>query len=323
MFLVLIYVDDLVLASNSHDHCHQFKRYLHRCFKLKDLGPLKYFLGIEIARSPEGLFLCQRKYALDILIETGMMGAKPSPSPMEQNHKLSHDAGDPLADLSQYRRLNGRLLYLTITRLDIMYFVHILSQFMQDPRQGHWDAALWILRYLKSSPGQGILLLARNSLDLHVYCDSDWVSYPMTRKSVTGYLVKLGAAPIFWKIKKQPTVSRSSAEAEYRAMANATNDIVWIRNPLQFLGVCVSPARLYCDNQAALHIANNPVFDERTKHIEVDCHFVRECILSGVITPQYTPTHEQLADIFTKALGHRQYHYLLGNLGVSNPHAPT
>ena len=103
MFLaLLIYVDDLVLASNSHDRCHQFKRYLHHCFKLKDLGPLKYFFGIEVARSLEGLFLCQHKYALDILIETGMTGAKPSPSLMEQNHKLSDDAGDPLASPSQY-----------------------------------------------------------------------------------------------------------------------------------------------------------------------------------------------------------------------------
>ena len=111
------------------------------------MGPLKYFLGIKVARSLEGLFLCQRKYALDILIAIGMRGAKPSPSPMEQNYKLSHDAGDPLADPCQYRRLIGRLLYLAITHPDIMYSVHILSQFMQDPRQRHWDAALWILRY--------------------------------------------------------------------------------------------------------------------------------------------------------------------------------
>ena len=106
-------------------------------------------------------------------------------------------------------------------------------------------------------------------------------------------------------------------------MANATSEVVWIRNLLISLGLNVPTAQLHCDNQAAIHIAHNPVFHARTKHIEVDCHFVRERILSGIITPHYTPTTEQLADIFTKALGNRQFRYLLGKLGVANPHAPT
>ena len=131
---LLIYVDDLVLTGNDSHCCIDFKNYLHRCFKLKDLGPLKYFLSIEVARAPAGLFLCQRKYTLDILTETGMLGSKPSPLPIEQQHKLSSDSSDPISNPGQYRRLIGRLIYLTITRLDIQYAVHILSQFMQDPR---------------------------------------------------------------------------------------------------------------------------------------------------------------------------------------------
>ena len=155
MFLaLLVYVDDLVLTGNSSSHCAAFKTYLNNHFKLKDLGSLKYFLGIEVARSPKGLFLSQRKYALDILTETGLLGAKPSLFPMEQKLRLSADSGAPLPDPSQYRRLIGRLIYLTITRPDITYSVHMLSQFMQDPRQGHWDAAVRVLRYLKSNPGQ-------------------------------------------------------------------------------------------------------------------------------------------------------------------------
>ena len=287
------------------------------------MGPLKYFLGIEVARSLEGLFLYQRKYALDVLIETGMLGAKPCSCPMEQNTSLTNDSGVALVDASQYRRLIRCLLYLIITKPDIMYSVHILNQFMQDPRQGHWGAAIRIPRCLKSSPEQRILLPSGNPLDLHVYCNFDWASCPMTRRSITGYLVKMGKAPIAWKTKKQVMVSRSSAEVEYRAMANATSELVWIRNHLLLLGFPVSFARLYCDNQAALHIANNPVFHERTKHIEVDCHFVRERIRSGVLTPEYTPTHEQIADIFYQSLDQRQFHYLLGKLGVSHPYAPT
>jgi len=212
---------------------------------------------------------------------------------------------------------------LTIIGPDTTYAVNILSQFMQNPRQGHWDAAVRVLRYLKSSSGQGILLPAQNTLHMFVYCDSDWASCSMSRQSIKGYLVKLGNAPVSWKTKKQDTVSRSSAEAEYRAMASATSEVVWICNLLLSLGLSVLMARFHCDNQAAIHIANNPVFHEQTKHIEVNCHFVRERILSRVITPQYTPSTEQLVDIFTKALGQRQFHYLMGKLGIANLHAPT
>jgi len=169
----LIYLDDLVHTGNDTQRCVAFKNYLHRCFKLKDLGPLKYFLGIEVARAPTGLFLCQRKYTLNILTETGMLRSKPSLFPMEQQHKFSSDTEDPISTPGQYRWLIWRLIYLTITRPKITYAVHILSQFMQDPRQGHWDAAMHLLRYLKSSPGQGILLPSSNDLHLHVYCDSN------------------------------------------------------------------------------------------------------------------------------------------------------
>lgn len=166
-------------------------------------------------------------------------------------------------------------------------------------------------------------MAAGQDLTIRAYCDSDWASCPMTRRSVTGYLITLGTSPVSWKTKKQPTVSRSSAEAEYQAMANATSEVVWLRNLLRFLNIRVSTAQLYCDNQAALHIAANPVFHERTKHIEVDCHFVRERLVSGDVVTRYISTKDQPADIFTKALGHRQFHHLLGKLGVSDLHAPT
>ena len=131
---------------------------MNNCFKIKDLGPLKYFLGIEVARGPEGLFLCQRKYALEIVDECGLLGAKPAELPIETNHKLAL-ANDPtLDDVTRYRHLIGRLIYLTITQLELCYTVHILSQFMQAPKEQRMDAARWVLRYLKGVPGQGLLL---------------------------------------------------------------------------------------------------------------------------------------------------------------------
>lgn len=195
---------------------------------------------------------------------------------------------------------------------------------MKEPLQAHWEAAMRVLRYLKSSPGQGIILPKENNLELVGFCDSDWAACPLTRRSTSGYLMKLGEAPISWKTKKQVTVSRSSSEAEYRAMAHATSEIIWLRNLLSCLQVqCDSPTLLHCDNQAALHLAANPVYHERTKHIEVDCHFIREHIQSKAISTAYIPTKQQQADIFTKSLGGKQFHELQGKLGVHNPHSPT
>lgn len=147
---------------------------------------------------------------------------------------------------------------------------------MQAPHQAHWDAAMRVLRYLKSSPGQGIILPKDNDLQLVGYCDSDWASCPLTRRSTTGYLMKLGSAPISWKTKKQITVSKSSSEAEYRAMNQAVSEIIWLRSLLSSLQIQYDcPTVLHCDNQAAIHITANPVFHGGTKHIETDCHFIR------------------------------------------------
>lgn len=321
---VLVYVDDILVAGNNPTLCTSFKRYLDDCFRLKDLGPLKYFLGIECARSSEGMFINQRKYALDILEEAGLLACKPVETPLPQNHQLALSTSPLFKDPAQYRRLVGRLIYLTITRPDLSYAVHILSQFMQCPRQDHFDAAIRVLRYIKGHPGQGLMLRADCNLQLYAYCDSDWASCPISRRSVSGYFVMLGQSPISWKTKKQSTVSRSSAEAEYRAMAHACAEVKWLRVLLSSLGVHHrQPIRLSCDNQASIHIASNPVFHERSKHIDIDCHFVRELLLRGVISMAHIGTKFQLADLFTKALGVPAFSFLLSKLGVSDLYAPT
>ena len=321
---VLVYVDDLIISGNDSRAVQTFKSYLSDCFHMKDLGSLKYFLGIKVAWSSADLFLCQRKYTIDIISETGLLGAKPVGFPMEQNHKLGLASSDVLLDPEPYRRLVGRLIYIAVTRPNIAYSVHILSQFMHQPRTDHWDAALRVVRYLKGTPGQGILLRSDSDLTLQGWCDSDWAACPLTRKSLTGWLVFLGYSPISWKTKKQNTVSRSSAEAECRSMATITCELKCLKGLLLSLGVHHPKAiRLFCDSQSALHIVKNLVFHERTKHIEVDCHFVRDAITSGVIDPPYVPTRTQLADIFTKPLGQTQFDTLLHKLGIFNPYAPT
>ncbi|XP_057723450.1 secreted RxLR effector protein 161-like [Arachis stenosperma] len=232
-------------------------------------------------------------------------------------------AGPVISDPSMYRHLIGRLIYLCFTRPDLAYSVHVLFQFMQNPRTEHWHAALRVVRYLKGHPGQGILLPKENDLQLYGWCDFDWAGYPLMCRSLTGWFIQFGTAPISWKIQKQQTVSASSAEAEYRSMAKTTRKLIWINDILSSLHVS-HPAsiRLYCDSQAALHIAKNSVFHKRTKHFEVDCHFIWDEIIHNRLLSSYIPTHLQLADIFTKALGTKQFGKLLVKLGIQNLHAP-
>jgi len=321
---LLVYVVDIVLASNNAAASQQFKAYLHDYFSIKDLGPSKYFLGIEIAYGSDGMYLCQHKYALKIIEECGLLGAKPADFPIEENHKLALATGRELHDATRYRRLVGRLIYLTITRPELTHAVYVLSQFMQSPREENMDAARRVMRYLKGTAGDGLFLHAKNNLQVYGYCDSNWGACPLSHRSLTGYFVTLGGSPISWRTKKQATVSRFSAEVEYRAMAVATSDLIWIRTFLAALGIFhLQPVKVFCDRQAALHIAKNLVFHERTKHIEIDCHFVREKFVSGLLTFGHISSQHQPADILTKALGEQQFEYLKGKLGMINLYAPT
>ncbi|XP_075515853.1 uncharacterized protein LOC142550661 [Primulina tabacum] len=251
---ILLYVDDMIITGNSLESINNVKVFLASCFKLKDLGLLKYFLGVEIARSKMGISINQRKYTLDILQEAGLLGAKPAKFPMEQSLKLTFTEGDILKNPTHYRRLVGKLIYLTITRPEISFAFNTLSQFMQQPRQPHLDAVHRLLRFLKNSLGQGLLFPSKNDLNLVGFCDADWAGDTTTRRSVTGYCVFLGKAIISWKSKKQATVSISSAEAEYRSMASTACEITWLKHLLRDLHIVhPPPVTLYCDNMSSSH----------------------------------------------------------------------
>ncbi|KAD7478862.1 hypothetical protein E3N88_01998 [Mikania micrantha] len=262
----LIYVDDVIIVGNDLDQIQDTKKELHQQFTIKDLGSLKYFLGIEVVQIKDGMVLSQRKYTLDILRDMGL----------------------------------------------------------EDPKQPHLEAAIRVVRYLKSTLGQGILLPKEGGTQLITYCDSDWMGCPFTRRSRTGYVLMFGGAPVSWKSKKQSVVSRSSAEAEYRAMAATVSEALWFRWLLTELDATQdSPTIMFCDNEAARHIANNLVFHERTKHVEMDCHFVRERVESKEILPTYIKSQSQLADLLTKPLGGPHLHNLLSKLNISNLHVST
>jgi len=178
--VLLVYVDDVILARNSMTKIERIKTSLHRTFKIKYLGPLKYFMGLKVARSSKGIHLCQRKYALDILSEIGMLDYKPSQSPLMNNTKILYDKAPLVKDPNSYRRLIGKLLYLTNFKPGICYFVHLLSQFVQALTIYHHQAAQHILRYIKASPANGLFFAASNNIQIKAFSDSDWATCPNT-----------------------------------------------------------------------------------------------------------------------------------------------
>ena len=257
------------------------------------------------------------KYVLDILEETGLLGSKPVKTPMEPNVKLYEYQEELLSNPETYRRLVGKLNYLTITRPDISFVVSVLSQFMKDPHLPHWEAVIRIVRYLKAYPGRGLLYKTNGHLRVEAYTDANWAGSPSDRKSTTRYCTILGGNLITWRSKKKTVVAKSSAEAEYRAMAHTSCELMWIKHLLEELRFVVKlPMTMHCDNQAAIYIVSNPVFHERTKHIEVDCHITREKVEDGVIATPYVFTRVQIADMFTKTLCKTLLGSLCNKLGL-------
>ncbi|CAA7046909.1 unnamed protein product [Microthlaspi erraticum] len=221
---------------------------------------------------------------------------------MDPTVKLTKESGTALLDPTPYRTLVGRLLYLTITRPDITFVVHCLSQFMHCHTDVHLNAAHKILRYLKNNPGQGLFYSASSTVCLNAFSDADWGTDSESRRSITGYCVYLGKSLITWKSKKQDVVSRSSTESEYRSMAQTTCELLWLQQLLTFLKieVCIS-AKLFCDYKSAIYIATNPVFHERTKHVEIDCHTVRDQVKNGFLKLMSVASENQHADILASA----------------------
>jgi hypothetical protein len=316
---ILVYVDDIIITGTSLTEIDRIKHILDTNFKIKDLGQLKYFLGLEVAHSTQGITISQRKYCLDLLADTGLLASKPVSTPLDPSVKLHSDNGEPYADITEYRRLIGRLLYLTTTRPDITLATQQLSQFLNAPTTTHYNAACRVLRYLKANPGYGLLFPRNSEIQILGYADADWAGCVDTRKSTSGYCFFIGSSLISWKAKKQQTVARSSSEAEYRALASAVCELQWLLYLLSDLNVkCSRPPVLYCDSQSAIHIASNPVFHERTKHLEIDCHLIREKLQKGVLKLLPISTNDQLADFLTKALSYPKFEHFITKLNMIN-----
>ncbi|KAL3639631.1 hypothetical protein CASFOL_017538 [Castilleja foliolosa] len=306
--IILVYVDDIIITGDNGITIQTTIDEISKVFSLKDLGLLNYFLGIEIKPVQQGLFLSQQKYIEGLLDKAGMKGAKGMSSPMLSSPSLSKSKGNPVTDVTFYRSIVGALQYATVTRPEISYSVNKVSQFMQAPLDSHWKAVKRILRYLSGTLDYGLYLAKPKSLDIMGFADADWAADPDDRRSTTGTCLFLGSNLVSWSSKKQPTVSRSSCEAEYRALAHTTCDVIWLQQLLKELKINQpEPAKIWMDNQSAIALANNPMHHPRTRHFEIDLHFIREKLQSKLISIQHVPSLDQAADVLTKPINGQSF----------------
>jgi histone deacetylase 1/2 len=273
------------------------------------LGALHYFLGIEVKKVHDGIILSQEKYANELLSRVNMKICKAVDTPLSVSEKLSLTEGEALSsdDSTRYRSIVGALQYITLTRPDIAFSVNKVCQFLHAPTTVHWTAVKRILRYLKGTLSLGLRLSKSGSTMVSAFSDADWAGCLDDRRSTGGFAVFFGSNLVSWSARKQATVSRSSTEAEYKALADATAEVIWLQVLLTELGVSQSRAAcLWCDNIGATYLSKNPVFHARTKHIEVDYHFVRERVARKLLDIRFIPSGDQVADGFTKSLSTRQ-----------------
>lgn len=317
LIVVSLYVDDLLVTGSNVELIQQFKEDMMHSFEMTDLGEMAYFLGMEIKQKKDEVFVCQRKYAKEIMEKFRMEECKSMSTPMCQKEKLCKDDGAERVDETLYRSLIGCLMYLTATRPDILHAVSVLSRFMNCATEVHLTAAKRVVRYVKGTLNFGIKFSTSQSCKLQGYSDSDWAGSPDDMKSTSGYCFSFGSGIFSWCSKKQEVVAQSTAEAEFIAATAAVNQALWLRKILFDLHLeQASSTAVMVDNQAAIAISNNPVFHGKTKHFNIKLFFLREVKKDGVIELKHCKTDDQLADIFTKALPRSRFEFLREKLGI-------
>ncbi|CAN6448059.1 unnamed protein product [Victoria cruziana] len=311
--ILLVYVDDMIITGSDKEEILRLKQCLLKEFDLKDLGKLRYFFGVEFARSKNGLTMSQRKYTLDLLKETDKIGCRPITTPVENNHKMKK---------VKYQRLVEKLIYLTLIRPDIIFVVNVVSQFMHAPTDVHMRATERILCYLKKNPGKGLLFTKSENMCIEGHSDADWAGSVDTRRSTTGYCIFLGGNLVIWRSKRQTVCARTSADAEYRAVAMKIIELLCLKIVLRDLGMeTTQPKKMFCDNKAAINLANNLVLHDRMKYVELDRHFIRKKIDSKELVLSYVRSEDQVADMFTKGLPNGDFERNVTKLGMFNMYA--
>jgi Reverse transcriptase (RNA-dependent DNA polymerase) len=317
--IVALYVDYIIFMGNSSIIMEEFKRAMMKKFEMIDLGLIKYFLGLEVKQHEKDIFVSQEAYAKEILKRFGMENCNPIAISMELGTKfLRYDEGEEV-DANLYRSLIRSLRYLTCTRPDIMFVVGVASRYMERPMTSHWKAAKRILRYVRGTVDLGLHYSKTNSFKLVGYSDSDWCGDIDDTKSTLEFTFYVGDTVFTWLSKKQAIVTLSTCEAEYVAASLCVNHAIWLRNLLYDLKLPqLEATEIRVDNKSAIELAKNPVHHERSKHIDVRYHSIREHIKEKEVQVTHVPSNDQVADIFTKALPRPLFENCRRKLGMMN-----
>jgi hypothetical protein len=316
LFICQIYVDDIIFGSTKKSTCEEFSRIMIQKFEMSMMGELKYFLGFQIKQLQEGTFISQTKYIQDILKKFGIKNAKPIKTPMGTNGHLDLNMGGKSIDQKVYQSMIGSLLYLCASRPDIMLSVCMCARFQANPKVVHLRAVKRIMRYLVYTPKFGLWYPKGSTFDLIGYSDADYAGCKIDRKSTSGTCEFLGRSLVSWASKKENSVALSTAEAEYIATGHCCAQLLWMRQTLRDYGYKLSKVPLLCDNESAIHMADNPIEHSRTKHIDIQYHFLRDHQQKGYIEIAYVSTHNQLANIFTKPLDEKTFSKLRNELNI-------
>ncbi|KAJ8747665.1 hypothetical protein K2173_012529 [Erythroxylum novogranatense] len=316
LLIVSLYVDDLIFTGNDEKLFTEFKESMKREFDMTDLGKMKYFLSLEVCQRSDGMFISQKKFASEILQKFGMEMSKAVCSPIVPGTKPTSEGHD-YVDKTHYKQIIGSLMYLIVTRPDIMHVVSLISRYMENPTEEHLQAAKRVLRYIRGTTDFGVFYSKGGGDELIAYTDSDYAGDLNDRKSTSGYVFLFGSGAVAWSSKKQPVVSLSTIEAEFSAAASCACQAVWLKRVLQSHGPSqLDASTIYCDNSYSIKLSKNPVLHGRSKHINVRFHFLRELANNGTIKMVYCATKDQLADIMTKPLRHEIFLKLREALNV-------
>jgi hypothetical protein len=303
--IIALYVDDLLLLTETIGEMNKLKSELGKSFEMTDCGEVHHFLGIKICRDREQRLVSidQEHFIDQILKRFSLSECRPAQTPLETGARLEARAEkEQGADLTRYQQMVGSLMFLMIgTRPDIAAAISIVSQFAANPSEVHYKAVKRIIRYLKGTKAFKLHLGGKDII-LKGYSDANWGNDINTRKSTSGYVFYLGDGVISWSSKRQPTVALSSTEAEYMAITHATKEAIWSRAFLKELGFPQGTTTIYEDNQSCIALAKNPIHHGRTKHIDIQHHFIREKVESKEIELEYISTDNMVGDAFTKPL---------------------
>ncbi|XP_072073334.1 uncharacterized mitochondrial protein AtMg00810-like [Arachis hypogaea] len=308
----------LYSQENNQIMFEEFKKVMAQEFDTSDMGLISYYLGIEVKQIEDGIFISQQAYARELLKKLNMLDCNPTNTPMECGVKLSkEEEGVRKVDQTLFRSLVGSLRYLTCTRPDILFLVGLISRYMENPTEIYMKVAKRILRYLRGTLEYGMFYSASDEFKLMGYCDSDYAGDIDDRKSTTGFVFFLGNNAIFWCSKKQPIVTLSTCEAEYVDVTTCACHTIWLKILLKELHFeQVESTKIMMDNKSAIALAKNPVFHDRSKHIETKYHFIRQCIENMHVEVEYVKSVDQVADIFTRPLKYDAFQKLRIMIGI-------